>query len=130
MAWLVRYFRDASGSVPVLEFFAVPNAHGITLQESVRFRGRLDRCREEGLGLMARGSDFLESLKGEHNLYALRVVTRNNPRVLLCALPRQRCLVLLHAFKEHDPKDYRSAVGRARRLRDLVVSDPGRWVTP
>lgn len=111
-------------------FFEVPSSLGVTSVERSKFLDLLLRLETLGLGLIARDSSLLESLKGEHNLYAMRLMTRNNPRVLLCALPTRRSLVLLHAFKEHDHQDYGRAIKKARRLRDLVVSDPGRWVYP
>lgn len=130
MAWEVRSFLDASGVSQVAAFFEARNVHGITSVERAKFYAKLELLQEHGLSLLSIGPDLLEALKGETNLYSLRLRTRNNPRVILCALPRRRTLVLLRAFKERDRGDYRSAIVKARRLRDLVVSDPGRWAPP
>jgi len=80
---------------------------------------------EHGLDLIARRSSVLEPMRGESNLYSIRLRgTTNNPRVLACALRGHRCIVLLHAFKELRPSAYRRELPVARRRRDLVVADP------
>ena len=127
--WTVRYFCDQRGRRPVADFFELPSAPGITKVERVEFYARLALVREHGLGRIARGSSVLEPLRGETNLYAIRLHgTANNPRVLACAVAGRRCIVLLHAFKELRPRAYRRELPLARSRRDLVVADPGAWV--
>jgi len=126
--WSVRYFRDDRGRLQVAEFFVVPSSDGITKAERVKFLARLEIVGEHGLTLLARQSDVLESLKGHDNLYSIRLKTANNPRVLACALPAHRCIVLLTAFKELDNKAYKRALVVAERRRDLAVADPVRYV--
>jgi hypothetical protein len=123
--WAVRYYRDQRGRLPVALFFELPSAIGITKLERVKFYAYLALVREHGLDLIARRSSVLEPLRGESNLYSIRLRgTTNNPRVLACALRGHRSIVLLHAFKELRPSAYRREVPVARRLRDLVVADP------
>ena len=111
------------------DFFELPSAPGITKVERVEFYARLALVREHGLGRIARGSSVLEPLRGESNLYAIRLHgTTNNPRVLACSVAGRRCIVLLHAFKELRPKTYRRELPLARSRRDLVIADPGAWV--
>ena len=127
--WSVRYFRDERGRLPVAEFFEMPSSTGITKSETAKFLAYLRLVRDEGLALIARRSDVLESLRGEDNLLSLRLNrTQNNPRVLVCALPEHRCIVLLHAFKELHPRAYLRELPLARTRRDLVVDNPSRWV--
>ena len=127
--WAVRYYRDRRGRLPVADFFALPSVIGITKVEHVKFRARLELVREHGLGLIACDSDVLEPLKGETNLYAVRLRgTTNNPRVFACALSRHRCIVLLHAFKELRRGAYRRELPLARTRRARVAADPARWV--
>lgn len=127
--WAVRYFRDQRGRLPVAEFFELPSVIGITKVEHVKFRARLELVRVHGLGLIACDSDVLEPLKGETNLYSVRLRgTTNNPRVVACALSRYRCIVLLHAFKELRPGAYRRELPLARVRRARVTADPARWV--
>ena len=127
--WAVRYFRDPRGRLPVAGFFELPSAIGITKVERAEFFAYLVLVGEQGLGLIARGSYVLEPLRGETNLYSIRLQgTTNNPRVLACALGGHRCIVLLHAFKELRPRAYRRELPLARSRRDLVVADPLAWV--
>jgi hypothetical protein len=129
--WSVRYYRDERGRLPVAEFFEMPSSIGITKPELARLRAHLKLVRDEGLVLITRRSDILEAIRGEDNLYSLRLNrTKNNPRVLVCALPEHRCMVLLHAFKELHKNAYRHELPKARTRRDRVVADPTRWVDP
>jgi hypothetical protein len=107
----------------------MPSSIGITKVERAKFLKRLQLVREEGLTLLARQSDVLESLTGERNLYSIRLPnTPNNPRILACALVDHKCIVLIHAFKELRKSAYRRELPRARTLRDLVVANPTRYV--
>ena len=124
MRWEVRFYREEDGSMPVADFFKLPSSIGITRAEQRKFLARLERIGDHGLGLLQRESDILEKLRGEENLFSLRLLTHNNPRIIACALPRQRCIVLLHAFKEKNRRDYDRAITTARRRRDRVVADP------
>lgn len=124
MSWQVRFYREEDGSMPVAEFFKLPSTIGITPAEQREFRARLELVAEHGLELLQRHSDVLEKLQGEENLLSLRTLTHNNPRVIACALRGQRCIVLLHAFKERQRRDYDRALTIARRRRDLVVTNP------
>lgn len=127
--WAVRYFRDPRGRLPVADFVELPSSIGITKVERAKFFAYLVLVGEQGLGLIARGSYVLEPLRGETNLYSIRLPgTTNNPRVLACALGGHRCIVLLHAFKELRPRAYRRELPLARSRRDLVVADPLAWV--
>lgn len=127
--WLTRYYCDEDGSLPVAEFFKLPSRTGITNAEKVKFVARLERIQEVGLELIQRQSDLLEQLKGEDNLYSIRLKNKsNNPRVLACALGGHKTIVLLHAFKELDRSAYKRAVPTARTRRDRVTQDPLRWV--
>ncbi len=127
--WAVRFYRDQRGRRPVADFFEARTGLGITDVERVKLYARLVLVREHGLGLIARGSSVMEPLRGESNLYSIRLKgTTNNPRVLACALAGRRCIVLLHAFKELRPRAYRREIPRARSRRDLVVADPDAWV--
>lgn len=127
--WSVRYFCEQGGSMPVADFFALPSRIGITLVEKTKFLARLELVRDHGLALIPRDSDVLETIADARNLYSLRIPrTRNNPRVLACALEGQRTIVLLHAFKELNRRAYRRAIPVAERRRDQVESDPERWV--
>ncbi len=110
--------------MPVAEFFRLPSTIGITRAERHKFLAKLELVGEHGLELLQRQSDVLEKLHGEENLLSLRLLTPNNPRVIACALPGQRCIVLLHAFKEKKQRDYDRAIATASRRRDLVVADP------
>ena len=124
MRWEVRFYREEDGSMPVAEFFTLPSSIGITRAERQKFLARLELISEHGLGLLQRESDILEKLRGEENLFSLRLSTHNNPRVIACALPGQRCIVFLHAFKEKDRRDDDRAITTACRRRDPVVADP------
>jgi len=127
--WAVRYFRDERGRLPVADFFELPSVIGITKVERVKFYARLELVREQGLGLIARSSSVLEPLRGETNVYSIRLRrTTTNPRVLACAVSGRRCIVLLHAFKELRPRAYRRELPLARSRRDRVVADPVAWV--
>ncbi len=127
--WAVRYFRDERGRLPVADFFELPSVIGITKVERVKFYARLELVREQGLGLIARSSSVLEPLRGETNVYSIRLHgTTNNPRVLACAVSGRRCIVLLHAFKELRPRAYRRELPLARSRRDRVVAGPVAWV--
>lgn len=127
--WAVRFYRDQRGRRPVADFFEAPTGLGITDVERVKFYARLVLVREHGLGLIARESSIMEPLRGESNLYSIRLKgTTNNPRVLACALAGRRCIVLLHAFKALRSFAYRREIPRARSRRDLVVADPDAWV--
>jgi hypothetical protein len=113
----------------VADFFEVPSAIGITKVERVKFYAYLLLVREQGLALIARSSSVLEPLRGETNLYSLRLHgTTNNPRVLVCALSGHRCIVLLHAFKELRPGAYRRELPVARARRARVNAEPARCV--
>ena len=127
--WAVRYFRDERGRLPVADFFELPSVIGITKVERVKFYARLELVREQGLGLIARSSSVLEPLRGETNVYSIRLRrTTTNPRVLACAVSGRRCIVLLHAFKELRPRAYRRELPLARSRRDRVVAGPVAWV--
>jgi len=127
--WAVRYYRDQRGRLPVAVFFELPSTIGITKVERVKFYARLALVREHGLGLIVRESDVLEPLRGETNLYSIRLRgTTNNPRVLACAVAGRRCIVLLHAFKELRHRAYRRELPLARSRRDHVVADPAAWI--
>jgi hypothetical protein len=127
--WAVRYYRDQRGRLPVADFFELPSTIGITKVERAKFYAYLMLVREQGLGLIARSSSVLEPLRGETNLYSIRLRrTTNNPRVLACSLAGHRCIVLLHAFKELRTGAYRRELPLARSRRDLVVADPEAWV--
>lgn len=129
--WSVRHYRDERGRLPVAEFFAMPSSIGITAAERTKFLAHLKLVRESGLTLLGRASDVFESLQGEANLYSIQLNRMaNNPRVLACALPGHRCIVLLHAFKELRRNAYRHELPTARTRRDRVVADPARWVDP
>lgn len=121
--WRVVYYRDSKGNRPVKDFFEMPSSIGITEGEKKMFEQRLSWVTEKGLSLMEKRSDVLESLKGEDNLYSLRIRSKpNNSRVLLCAVPGTKLLVLLHAFKEAKKKDYAKAIKLARTRRDQVLT--------
>ena len=102
--------------MPVADFFTLSSSIGITSAERAEFVAYLE--------LLSRQSDVLEKLKSEDNLYAIRLLTSNNLRIIVCALPRQRWIVLLHAFKEKKRRDYDRATQTARTRRDLVRTDP------
>lgn len=121
--WKIVYFRDEKGHRPVKAFFELPSSIGITEGEKKMFEQRIKWVEEQGLELARERSDVLEHLKGENNLYALRIRSKaNNPRVLLCAIPGRKALVLLHAFKEKNRKDYTKAIKIAATLRDKVLA--------
>jgi hypothetical protein len=122
--WEVLFFREEDGLRPVAEFFKLPGAIGITPAERRKFLAYMELIGEHGLELLQRQSDVLEKLHGEENLLSVQLLTPNNPRVIACAIPRKRCIVLLHAFKEKKPRDYVRAITTARRRRDLVIADP------
>ncbi len=123
-SWEVRFYRKEDGSRPVADLFALPSTIGITRAERRKFVAYLELISEHGLDLLQRQSDVLEKLRGEENLLSIRLLTQNNPRVIACALPGRRYIVLLHAFKENKPRDYVRAITAARRRRDLVIADP------
>ena len=66
--WVVRYFRDERGRLPVADFFELPSIIGITKVERAKFYARLELVREHRVGLIARDSDVFEPLQGEMNL--------------------------------------------------------------
>lgn len=121
--WRTIYFADCKGNSPVKAFFEQPSDKGITAGETKMFAKRLSWVQERGLELIKERGDVLESLQDEDNLYSLRVPSKtNNPRILLCAIPDKKILVLLVAFKEKSRKDYRKAIKEARKRRDDVIS--------
>ncbi|BAZ26032.1 hypothetical protein NIES4073_69380 [Kalymmatonema gypsitolerans NIES-4073] len=71
-------------------------------------------------------SDILDKIKGEKNLYELRLDnTPNNPRIFLCALIGKR-LILLHAFKKKGRKTPKLEINIAAKRRDLVLANEDR----
>ncbi len=129
MGWEVRSFREADGSRTVAAFFTLPSTIGITPAERRTFLAYLELVGKHGLDLLRRESDVLEKLRGEENLLSVQLSTHSNPRVIACALPGRRCIVLLHAFKEKKRRDYVRAITTARRRRDLAVTDPRTYMS-
>lgn len=125
--WRVIYYKDSKGDRPVKNFFELPSSIGITEGEKKMFEQRLSWVEAKGLPFARERPDVLEPLKSEDNLYSLRVRSKpNNSRVLLCAVPGTRLLVLLHAFKEKSTKDYTRAIKVARTRRDQVLAAPSK----
>jgi hypothetical protein len=121
--WQIVYFKDDKGETPVKDFFEQPSDKGITEAETKQFEKRLRWVQERGLDILKERKDVLETLEHEANLYSLRVPSKvNNARVLLCQLPDNNVLVLLHVFKEKRTKDYQKAIKIARKRRDAVLS--------
>lgn len=126
--WSVRQYCDDRGMKPVEVFFVVPGPLGITRVERAKFQLYVKYVGQHGLGLLSRQSALLESVQGLQNLYSIRLNrTRNNPRVLACALSGDKTIVLLHVFKETDRKAYSRALLIAVVRRDRVMEDPLRW---
>lgn len=120
-SWKVEFFVDkATGTKPALEFFRT-----LTEQERERFSTRIGYVVQEGLGILAKRNDVLETLGGSEaeGLYSLRLVKGNNVRFLICAV-RDRRLVILHGFYEANARDYRPAIALAQRRRqDLLKAE-------
>lgn len=115
--WEIEYFTDKKGNSPVREFFEMPSRIGITHIEAQKLMTNLNYLKYKGVGP---NSGKLEKIKGEENLYSLRILTINNPRVLLCVrIGEPNCIVLLHAFKEKSKSDYKAAINIARQRRDI-----------
>jgi len=124
MNWEFRFYRAPDGSIPVAKFFTLPGTIGMTPAERRKFLAYLELIGVHGFDLLQRQSDVLEKLQGEEILLAVRLRTHSNPRVIACALPGRRCIVLLHAFKEKGRRDYVRAITVAHGRRDRVIADP------
>jgi phage-related protein len=111
--WRVLYYKDGKGNQPAKAFLQ----DELTEAEQESFDTRLKYVRLKGLQVR---DDVMESLKGESNLFSLRLPkSQNNPRFLVCAVSGRR-LVLLHGFKEKSSGDYEKAISIARKRRDIV----------
>lgn len=115
MSWSVLFYKE--GDVEPAKDFLV---HELTNPERRRFVTRVKYVQQKGLALIRDRPDILESVKGENNLYSLRLPkSQNNPRFLLCASINQT-LYVLHGFKEKDARDYDRAIRVARKRRDAL----------
>lgn len=119
MAWKIVYFRDEDGLEPVRLFYDQELLPG----EKKRLETRLEFLKMHGISILGRRKDILETLEGKkfEGLYSLRFPNSlNNPRVLVCTLIDE-VFVLLHAFKELNPRAYEKAALIARKRMKLVL---------
>lgn len=118
--WQIVFYRDSDGTEPVQQFL---QDSSLTPGELKQFQVRLTLLTQRGLSLLLERSDILDKIKGEKNLYELRLDnTPNNPRIFLCALIGKR-LVLLHAFKKKGRKTPKLEINIAAKRRDLVLAN-------
>jgi phage-related protein len=95
----------------------------LTSGELKQFQVRVMLLTQKGLSLLLERSDILDKIKGEKNLYELRLDnTPNNPRIFLCALVGKR-LILLHAFKKKGRKTPKLEIKIAVKRRDMVIAN-------
>jgi phage-related protein len=118
--WQIIFYRDSDGTEPVQEFLLDPS---LTSGELKQFQVRVMLLTQKGLSLLLERSDILDKIKGEKNLYELRLDnTPNNPRIFLCALVGKR-LILLHAFKKKGHKTPKLEIKIAVKRRDMVLAN-------
>ncbi|MEM9541933.1 MAG: type II toxin-antitoxin system RelE/ParE family toxin [Cyanobacteria bacterium P01_E01_bin.42] len=116
--WQIEFYSDDEEAIsPVRQFL---QDAALTKGELKQFQFRLKLLQAYGLQLLIERSDILAKIKGEDNLYELRLDnTPNNPRIFLCALTDKR-LFLLHGFKKKSRKtpkrEISTAIQRQKRL--------------
>ena len=115
MSWQVLFYKEG-GTEPAMDFLL----YELTNTERSRFIKRVQYIQARGLDLVRDRPDILESVKGEDNLYSLRLPgSQNNPRFLLCVDIGQTFYVL-HGFKEKNTRDYTRAISVAKQRRDAL----------
>jgi phage-related protein len=124
--WQIEFYTRGDTS-PVQDFLQNAN---LTSSELKQLQLRLYLLRINGLQLLRERSDILSKIKGQDNLYELRLDnTVHNPRIFLCALPGKR-LILLHGFNKKSRKtptrEIKTSVERQKRLiaEEAVKDDP------
>ncbi|MEA5470221.1 type II toxin-antitoxin system RelE/ParE family toxin [Spirulina sp. 06S082] len=116
--WQIEFYSDNEEEIsPVRQFL---QDAALTKGELKQLQLRLKLLQAYGLQLLIKRSDILAKIKGEDNLYELRLDnTPHNPRIFLCALTGKR-LVLLHGFKKKSQKtpkrEITKAIQRQKRL--------------
>lgn len=116
--WQIKFYLDNEEEIsPVRQFL---QDAALTKGELKQLQLRLKLLQAYGLQLLIKRADILTKIKGEDNLYELRLDnTPNNPRIFLCALTDKR-LFLLHGFKKKSRKtpkrEISTAIQRQKRL--------------